>query len=237
MLTPADCMRFYGGWESLMIECKARKSVIQPVFEILVAAYCEPHRHYHNLQHIVDMLDTMPWLQLRDDPDKVFVELATWFHDVAYSTRDSDNEERSCNFAQIALNHLGFEEAPIRRVCELIMMTKHHEAPEEDENALLMLDGDLSILGMDPEIYNKCATAIRQEYRWVPDRDFLEGRRKVLRRFLDRPRIYRSKYFRASPALEHELTWEARARANLTAEIADIDAKLQAFSFPAPPPA
>ena len=65
--------------------------------------------------------------------------------------------------------------------------------------------------GATHDRYCAYAVAIRQEYVRVPEADFRTGRAAVLRRFLERPTIYRTAYGR-----EH---WEDAARANIAAEI------------------
>jgi predicted metal-dependent HD superfamily phosphohydrolase len=79
----------------------------------------------------------------------------------------------------------------------------------------VLCDADLAILAAASDRYTQYATAIRQEYAHIPDVDFRAGRAKVLRRFLDRPTIYRTAHGR-----QH---WEAAARANISTEIAALE--------------
>ena len=52
------------------------------VLKQLIAAYAEPHRRYHTLVHIVEMLDCLAQSRhLARDPDAV--ALAIWFHDIS----------------------------------------------------------------------------------------------------------------------------------------------------------
>ena len=184
-------------------------------FAQLVTAYAEPHRHYHNLEHILCMMDqVLIFLLARKDPELERVELAIWYHDVVYNPKSSENETRSADVARNSLGELGLSEDCVSRVCELILMTNDHQAPLEDKNAQLFLDGDLGILGTMPEFYLEYSNAIRKEYAWVADREYYQARRKVLLGFLERPTIYHSPGFR---------DFEAPARANLAAEIAQID--------------
>src|SRR5438128_2275218 len=124
MWSPKECARFELSWDVLMDECNAQFSPRARALARLVAAYCEPHRHYHNLQHIMEMLDRMPWLQVRKKPDTILVELATWYHDIVYDPRSAENEARSADLASEALRELGLNEHQISWVCGLIMMTK-----------------------------------------------------------------------------------------------------------------
>jgi predicted metal-dependent HD superfamily phosphohydrolase len=60
-------------------------------FDELVRKYTEPHRHYHNLNHINTCL--IAFDQTVDNiSDKFCVEVAIWFHDVIYDPQKGDNE-------------------------------------------------------------------------------------------------------------------------------------------------
>jgi predicted metal-dependent HD superfamily phosphohydrolase len=65
----------------------------------LSAAYGNPSRAYHNLEHIADCLlrfDEHAHLAI----DPVAVEFAIWFHDIVHDARAADNEERSAVAAE-----------------------------------------------------------------------------------------------------------------------------------------
>src|SRR4051812_494474 len=105
MPLPEEYARFADGWLELMDACKAREEPRLHAFVQLATADAEPHRHYHNLQHIIDMLDQMPWILVRKDKDSdmLLLQLATWYHDVVYDPRSSENESRSAEVARYSL--------------------------------------------------------------------------------------------------------------------------------------
>src|SRR4051812_36368693 len=70
-----------------------------PVLGGLAQRYSEPHRHYHTLDHLLAMLDTLAALPL-PAASQPAVQLAVWFHDAIYDPKASDNEERSAAFAR-----------------------------------------------------------------------------------------------------------------------------------------
>src|SRR5262249_14321242 len=131
-------------------------------------------------------------------------------------------EQRSAEFAARALTELGLEAPTIQRVCDLIMLTRTHVRPESDAEADLFLTLDLSILGAEPAAYAHYVASIRKEYAWVSDFDFCTGRRKVLEAFKARPVILSEDW--------HDRFSEKQARANIAAEIAQIDEQLGAMS-------
>lgn len=174
----------------------------------LVQAYEESTRAYHNLTHIADCLYRFDeYLHLAENP--VAVELAIWFHDMVYDTRAPDNEERSALAAMDFLSGTSLGNT----VADLIRATNHDGSPGSNDAALLC-DIDLSILGREPAEYEAYACAIRKEYAWVPPVDYAKGRIRVLESFLGRPSIF--------ALAEMKNLHEERARANLKREIAGL---------------
>lgn len=174
-------------------------------WQTLEKLHSEPHRAYHNLTHITDCL----WqLDHYPDPiaDRQSLELAIWFHDAVYDPRSGDNELKSADLVEAFLN--GTPLATIVR--SLILATRHDRTPDSPDAAVIT-DIDLSILGSSPDRYEKYSSAIQQEYAFVPADAYRQGRIMVLSRFIDRPSIYSTPFYRT------EL--EASARANLAAEI------------------
>jgi predicted metal-dependent HD superfamily phosphohydrolase len=174
----------------------------------LLRRYAEPHRRYHTLEHIRDVLS-------RVDPDPL-VEIVVWFHDAVYDTHRTDNEEQSAALAAAFMRDRGFTEVDIDLVTRAIRATAKHEPDDLPPQMLRFLDADLAILGSDPARYDAYARQIREEYAWVPEEVYRRERARILRAFLDRPRIYFVDGNR-----------EAAARENLTREIGML-------SFPDP---
>jgi predicted metal-dependent HD superfamily phosphohydrolase len=205
--------RLQESWRDLARRCVFATPAAAELFGRLVAAYGEPARHYHNLRHVAEVLRV-----LRSHADQAheaeLLELAAWFHDVIYHPRAADNEERSAAFAADALRRLDMPQGRVERVAELVRMTRDHRADTADIEAQLLLDADLAILGAPPAAYKEYAEAIRREYAWVSDADYRAGRCAVLRRILERPRIYHTQPLFAER--------EATARGNLAAEIAEL---------------
>jgi len=168
--------------------------------------YAEPHRAYHNAGHVQAMLEAL-------DSRRVLtptLALAVWGHDLIYDARAGDNEERSARVFGEWLASQGASSGLVQEVTALILATRHTSPPADRAQALLV-DADLGILGADPETFAAYDRAIRQEYRHVPGLLYQAGRRKVLRSFLTRERLYTTPEFA-------EL--EEQARVNLTAALA-----------------
>lgn len=172
----------------------------------LVAAYSERQRHYHTLQHLRECLAHFDAAaSLARHPAEV--ELALWFHDAVYDPQADDNEERSAQWARDSVLAAGCGEGVAQRVHDLVMATKQHQAAPGDVDAALLLDVDLAILGASPARFDEYERQIRAEYAHVEPAAWGPRRARVLRGFLQRPRLYLTEPF-------HEAL-EARARANL----------------------
>lgn len=172
----------------------------------LVAAYSEPQRQYHTLQHLRECLAHCE-AAASLAPHPAEVELALWFHDAVYDPRRADNEERSAEWAWRSILAAGCAEDVAQRVQALVLATRAHEAPAADADAQLLLDIDLAILGAAPARFAEYERQIRAEYGHVPQPQWHERRAQLLSGFLARPRIYGTAAF-------HDAL-ELRARTNL----------------------
>lgn len=182
--------------------------------DALLAAYAEPHRAYHNQQHLAECL-ALARAHRALAPDVGQLLFALWFHDAVYDTTRQDNEQRSAEWARQALAEAGASAAAQEAVYRLIMVTRHHKLAQQADEQLLV-DIDLAILGTEPARFEESNRQIRAEYQWVPEPLYLHKRRELLASFLARPFIYNTAAFRA--------THEAQARANLEQALAALDA-------------
>jgi len=107
----------------------------------LTQAYAEPHRHYHNQQHIAECLAEFDAARhLAHQP--IAVDLALWFHDAVYDPKASDNEEQSTALAKSCLEAAGLP-GVASTVAALVMATKLHRT-DADPDAALVVDVDLT---------------------------------------------------------------------------------------------
>ena len=198
--------RAQAGW----IEAWRALGVAAPggLHERLLAAWSEPQRHYHTLQHLAECLDLAEELR-QEMAHPAEVVLALWFHDAVYDVRAHDNEARSAQWAAQALRDTGVSAEARERVDGLIMATCHGaaDAPPASPDSAVLLDIDLAILGAPEPRFAEYEAQIRAEYAWVPPDVFTVKRREVLRSFLERERIY------ATDTMH--LRFEAQARRNL----------------------
>ena len=182
-----------------------------PLLSQLVAAWSEPHRHYHSLRHLQECLQLLErWG--KDAAARHEVGVALWFHDAIYDPTRDDNEARSARWAAKALKDLGVGEDAIRRIGQLIRATKHLSPASKTRAARvegldLMLDIDLAVLGSDRARFEEYERQVRLEYAHVPDDAFARARADFVEALLGVSPLYRTEAARA------EL--ESRARENL----------------------
>jgi predicted metal-dependent HD superfamily phosphohydrolase len=179
----------------------------------LLHRWAEPHRRYHDTAHLLAVLDVVD-----DCAGSDRARLAAWFHDAVYDPRAGGdaNERASAALATQVLPGLGVPAAVAADVARLVLLTAGHAVAPGDDDGALLCDADLAVLGRTPQRYAEYTARIRQEYAHVPDAAFRAGRAAVLRSLL------------ALPALFHHpdlaARWEAQARTNLSAELADLTA-------------
>lgn len=199
-------------WLRLWTHLGASEAHARNAWQDLVTRYSVPERTYHSIEHVLDCqreLDTCRTLAT----DPAAVEAALWYHDVVYDPRRSDNEEASANLARDSLGRAGMETTRADKVGQLILATRHAAVPES-EDAALVVDIDLSILGAPPERFERYESAIRVEYAFVPECVFRTKRSELLEGFLARATLYATQPFRAR--------YESQARENLARSIARL---------------
>jgi predicted metal-dependent HD superfamily phosphohydrolase len=184
----------------------------------LIAIYSGGDRHYHDLHHIRTLL-ALADEHAREISDGEAIEAAIWFHDAVYDTRKADNEGQSAELATELLGAVAASER-LEFIAGMIRASANHcvpvsmQVPAADDCALF-LDMDLAILGSPAAEFAAYERAVRREYDWVPEKEWLAGRSQVLRNFLARPFIYASPQFRRSH--------EAAARLNLRRSLSLLD--------------
>lgn len=194
-------------WQRLWLELGGAAD--EALFDRLIAAYSEPHRHYHTLQHLRECFEHFD--EVRDTAQRpAEIGLALWFHDAVYDVQRADNEQRSADWARDCVHAAGLADDAAQRIHDLVMATRH-DAPAVGQDQQLLVDVDLAILGAAPGRFDEYEAQVRREYAHVPEAEFRTRRKRILEGFLARPRLYETPVF--SDRLEQP------ARANLRRSI------------------
>ncbi|MET9929552.1 MULTISPECIES: hypothetical protein [unclassified Streptomyces] len=205
-------------WNATLLAARAGREGPDPApyGRNLLARWAEPQRRYHTVDHLRAVLDRIDELadQGGEGGELELVRLAAWFHDAVYRPDRSENEERSAVLAEKALAEAGLTPHEVTEVARLVRLTVTHDPADGDLNGETLCDADLAVLAGDPAAYARYAAAVREEYGFVPDDAFREGRAAVLRHLLDLPRLFRTPYGAA--------VWEERARENVERELKEL---------------
>lgn len=177
------------------------------------AFYAEPLRGYHDVRH----LDELVALAREHTPDLDDAEqLALLFHDAVYApgAPPRTNEQLSALAMRATVSQLARERrldpipsTDIERAARIVEATAHIDPPPPE--AARVCDLDLWRLAAPWPAFVENDRGIFREYRhlYASDEAFAENRRAFCRRFLERPAIYATRYFRDR--------FEATARDNL----------------------
>jgi len=183
-------------------------------FDELAARYAETHRHYHTARHISECFTHFDGARdLCERPSEV--ELALWFHDAVYQPRANDNEAKSADWAVRVMLEAGIDMQAQERVRALIMATCHNALPDT-QDAKVLVDVDLAILGANAARFDEYEVQVRAEYGWVPEFLFRRTRKKILKDFLARPSIYSTEHCKNQ--------FEKKARDNLARSLLKLNA-------------
>ena len=175
------------------------------------SAYSEPHRRYHDEQHLKECLTELDWVHGLSERERRLLKWAILWHDAIYEPGQRDNEEQSALLAELELSRCGIAREDVAEVARLIRATEFHRADPGDELGRLIVSIDLAILGSDADRYAEYIAGVRREYAHVPDDLWRSGRTEVLKRLLGCDPLYPHPDFRAR--------LEAQARANMEAEL------------------
>ncbi|MFL0560229.1 hypothetical protein ACH0CP_11060 [Sphingomonas sp. 179-I 2A4 NHS] len=179
--------------------------------------YHEPWRHYHDWSHPLAMIVHLvaaerDGIQIHDSTAAAAFVL---WHDAIYDPQAAAgrNEELS---AALCRNDLSAPAISVERAVAAILATADHKVPDAGKcpDGALLLDVDLAILGAEADDFDRYDAQIAAEYAHVEPAAYRAGRAGVLRRFLNRGRLYVTDWARAR--------WEARARDNLARAIARL---------------
>ncbi|MGB7961857.1 MAG: DUF4031 domain-containing protein [Propionicimonas sp.] len=174
----------------------------------LLVRWQEPHRAYHDVRHLAQVLQAASHLSSGRAPRPV--RLAAWFHDAVHDGTAGVDERASADLVLELLDATPVPAAEIEEVARLVLLTIDHDPEPGDRDGAVLADADLSVLGQTPGRYHVYVRDVMVEYgHLVPD-DFRAGRLQVLESLAARDPLFRTPLGRAS--------WEAAARRNLAEE-------------------
>jgi predicted metal-dependent HD superfamily phosphohydrolase len=192
------------------------------VGEDLLRRWREPHRCYHDVAHLAEVLaavDTLARAERVGPRGHAAALLGAWFHDAVYAVDGpTGNEQRSAELASESLGRLGAPGGLVDRVVTLVLDTATHDlgGRVRDPARVLLHDADLWVLAAPVGRFDEYCRQVREEYATVPAATYGRARSEVLRPFLSRGHVYRTGYARSE--------WEPAARENLARELTRLAA-------------
>lgn len=157
----------------------------QEYFEnVILEKYSELHRYYHDYSHLVELFKKLE--ELRDvsslkeiikNQEKELI-YQTFFHDLVYDPKKTDNEEVS---AKMFEDYYKQDDTTKSKVVAGILATKSHTKPTQYEINDVFLDLDLSILSAAPEKFKEYEDNIRREYSFVPEDVYIAARGNIMK--------------------------------------------------------
>lgn len=149
---------------------------------ILLSMWNESHRHYHNLNHLNDLID-----QINENKSKYSNKeyekliLTALFHDCVYDPISSTNEEDSANFLMEC--SLDKSNSDILDVKQMILDTKTHNSTTNLSEHFNKFD--MSIVERDFDQLLEWENGISEEFSVFPKEQYKEGRIKFLESVMD----------------------------------------------------
>ena len=194
-------------YTELLLKIGFPENDIQQNWLDLEKAYSKKSRHYHNLTHIKDMIESYDlYFDQLKCPNEVLYSI--FYHDYIYVSSKKDNELKSAEFAIKILPKNASLNSKI--VFDAIFATQLHQH-NDNEDINWLIDFDLKILARDWDDYKIYFEQIRKEYRIYPDFLYRPGRAKALKHFLENEFIFQTETFRS--------IFEEKARINIEKEI------------------
>lgn len=191
--------------------------------------YSYPHRKYHNLTHLEDMLRWVPE-SVGSEMDRAALVDSILYHDIVYSKEPVSpglNESLSIMtyfMVGVYCSHCPDTRPPVAAwearldynaaVTHCINATAYHHIDQPYLTGLgqLMVDLDLQSFAQPREEFLEGSQAVMDEFTsYCTPTDFLKGNRKFLEMLLARRKLY---YVRTD--------WETPARENIAFRIAQI---------------
>jgi len=176
------------------------------LFAKLAKAYAAPGRHYHTMNHVVQVLLALNMVRSHIN---LAQEWAVWFHDIDHSLFDRRCVARS---AEVGFNEVRRFNGCVDPYAVRAFIAATDPSTEHLPDPLLweLIDADWSIVGASSAVYAVYADAISDEARPVLyGSDYWKGRVNFLTKALNRGA------FRTTKARE---LWAANSVRNMTAE-------------------
>lgn len=160
------------------------KYKIKANINMLLDMWNEPHRHYHNATHLVDIHNQILNDYLHNKLNEKTTEkllLTNLFHDIIYDVSKNDNEQKSAEFFMslcVEKNNVHIQD-----IKQAILDTKSHSGDNYLSN--IFNKYDMSIVESNYDRLLEWETGIYEEYKIYGDK-YKQGRLQFLESIVDK---------------------------------------------------
>ena len=171
---------------------------IKANLDMLLDMWNESHRHYHNLDHLNDVVSQINTFYNESNCSKKDHEkllLTALFHDIVYDPLKNDNEEKSAEFFNNCCLEKNQDTEDIKN---MILDTKAHNA--STNLSVLFNKFDMNIVERGIDELMQWESGIYNEYKIYGNDAYKQGRVKFLESLVD-------KYPSNSGNLSDLITW------------------------------
>jgi len=144
----------------------------------VISRYNEPHRFYHTIDHITDVLKKLNDKGLEKN-DELF--LAAVFHDIIYNPKSNTNEEDSANLFISESKNSSLTYDQKEHIKQLILDTKSHKPTVKHSEEFIAID--LSVFDGTLGQLIKYEQQIFKEFQFVDYKTYKPKRIEVLNHF------------------------------------------------------
>jgi len=143
----------------------------------------EPHRFYHNVDHLIDVLKRIE----HADRWRLDVMLAVLFHDIIYWPTRNDNEAKSADFfvKEMSQEFRDIQTEIVNAVRVAIMETRHLEPPSSELGKILCKADLHSLVESDLTELIQYEHKLSKEFQVFPEESYRKGRVDFLMKWLD----------------------------------------------------
>lgn len=128
-------------WHELIVFSNVKISGNFDPINLLLECWSEPHRRFHTIQHLEDILEQIEEKRSELSRDEVeILVLVAYYHDIVYDPKSNLNEEYSARLLLETCTHKDKQ-----RISDIILATKNHKQTD-DPITNLFLTFDTKIL-------------------------------------------------------------------------------------------
>ncbi len=104
------------------------------------------HSLYHTRDDITPAAERLSLYEGISETDFLLLQTAALYHDIGFTIQVENHETISAQIAAEVLPEFGYSPSAIRRICDMILVTKLFTLPKNQLEAILV-DADLDVLG------------------------------------------------------------------------------------------